>query len=148
MAKLFVVVILAVRDQPGAVIEQGKKERVHDSIPDTQGGTVHDIGHPQCVVQLGLEGLGRAAALSDKPGPIQPFAHQQPVDAGETIKCRAAKLHFPSLSNWTPNSNGTKSCAREYSIRGTDSRWTKTNVKPMPHRTFSADLLRIACCLA
>ena len=74
-AQLFIVVILAVRDQSGAVIEQGKKERVHRSIPYAQGGTVHHIGHPQRVGQLGLEGLGRAAALSDEPGPIQPFAH-------------------------------------------------------------------------
>jgi hypothetical protein len=48
-AELFIVVILAVRDQPGAVIEQGKKERMHGSIPYAQGGAVHDIGHPQCV---------------------------------------------------------------------------------------------------
>jgi hypothetical protein len=48
--------------------------RRRDSIPDTQGGPVHDIGHPQCIGQVGLESLGRTAALRDAPRPIEPFA--------------------------------------------------------------------------
>jgi hypothetical protein len=43
---------------------------------------------------VGLEGLGRATALSDEPGPNQPFGHQQPVDTGET---KSAKLQYSAL---------------------------------------------------
>ena len=62
-------------------------------------GSVHDIGYPQRIGQLDLEGLGRAAALSEEPGPMRPFAHQQPVDAREAKSAGLQKATFPQMAN-------------------------------------------------
>ena len=91
-AQFFVLVILGMGHQARTVIESGEKEGAQHALLEAQSRTIHDVGHPERVGQLGLKGFCRTVCFGQQAWAIKALAPQNPINTGHA---EGARLQNP-----------------------------------------------------
>jgi hypothetical protein len=107
VAEFFRVVILGVRDQPGAIVQQPEQAGVkHLAFGQGDGRSVHHVGHPKLIAEGTFKGLGGAGKRpAGKMGivfhraRVQAVFDQQPVNRGHAEGARLEDLLFQQMAD-------------------------------------------------